>query len=53
MKFTITFKDPDAPLDCIQEAAEEWAKQAEGLDDDERAALVEQCREKLRDFTGK
>jgi len=47
MKFKITMKDPDGFYDSVQDAAEEWANQVTGVDDDERENLVESKREKL------
>ncbi len=41
MKIRITFKDPDAPYDAIQEAAKEQVEAIEGLDADEKESLVE------------
>lgn len=52
MKFKITMKDPDGFYDSVQDAAQEWANQASGIDDDEREYLVKSKREKLREILG-
>jgi len=55
MKFRITMKDPDGPCDCLQDEAKRLVNAIpgvkDGLDDDEREALIESKREKLKDFT--
>lgn len=53
MKFSVTFKDPDGPFECIQDAAKEWAATLEGLDDDEREQMSEARQRKLSEFAGK
>ena len=52
MKFSVTFKDPDGPHECFQEAAEA-AIDATNLDEDEHEAAVEIRLEKLKEFAGK
>jgi hypothetical protein len=52
MKFRVTFKDPDGPLDCLADEAKRLAAAVEGIDDDEREALAESRRENLREFVG-
>ncbi len=41
MKFRVTMKDPDTFDDAVKEAAEESLAQIEGLDEDEREALLD------------
>lgn len=53
MKFLVTFKDPDGPSDCINEAAVEEAKSVakfDDLDEDEQDSLVESRKEKLNEL---
>ena len=52
-KITITMKDPDTLYDAIMEAAEEDARKIEGIDDDERQAIVEQRKEKFAEVAKK
>jgi len=40
MKFQVTLKDPDTFDDAVREAAQTSLAQIEGLDDDEREALM-------------
>jgi len=53
MKFRVTMKDPDGVYDSLDEAAEQAAQSVEGIDDDEREAIGQLKREKLKEFTGK
>lgn len=53
MKFTITMKDPDGFHNCLDEAVDEAVGKIEGIDDDEREALKETKREKLKELLGK
>lgn len=53
MKFRVTFKDPDGPLDCIEDAAKGWAATIEGLSDKERKSIAESRQDYLNDFAGK
>ncbi len=47
MKLRVTFKDPDGPADCIDEAIREEVGKLK-LDGDEEEAVFEVRREKLK-----
>ena len=49
MKFKITMKDPDGVYDCIEDAAKDAVSGIEGIDEDERADLVDSRRDKIID----
>lgn len=51
MKIKITFKDPDALLDCIDDAIEDL--EIKGLDEDELAAVKEEKKDKAMELCGK
>ena len=48
MKFRIMFKDPDGVSECLDDAAKDALP--EGLDADEREAVIETRCEKLKKF---
>jgi hypothetical protein len=49
MTFTVTFKDPDGPTECIYEIAKRQVESISGLDEDEKEDLVQSKFEKLND----
>lgn len=49
MKFTVLFKDPDTVADAANDAAKDALAEIEGIDDDEREALIEKRADKLRE----
>ncbi len=49
MKFTVTFKDPDGPADCIADAVKESLADI-GLTGDEMEAIIEKRQEKLTEW---
>jgi hypothetical protein len=51
MKFTVTFKDPDGPYESIQEAAKREVESIQGIDADEKDALIDGRVDKLRAIT--
>lgn len=53
MKIRVTFKDPDGPADCINEAVMDSVKEQGITDDDEFEAIVEARLEKVKKVTGK
>lgn len=53
MKFTVTFKDPDGPHECIEDAAKQ-SVESDGIKyEDEREAIAELRRDKLQKLCGK
>lgn len=52
MKFRVTMKDPDTFDDAVKDAAKESLEQIEGLDDDERAALLDARIESIKNKVG-
>jgi hypothetical protein len=53
MRFTVTFKDPDGPYECIQDAAKESLAAIEGLSVDEREELLDKRVESIKATTSK
>ena len=51
MKFKITMKDPDGVYECIEQAAKDWAKEANALPD-EMEAIIQSRHMKLREICG-
>jgi hypothetical protein len=49
MKIKVTLKDPDGFSESVQEAVEESLEQLEGIDEDEKKALLETRLEKTWD----
>lgn len=52
MRFKVTFKDPDALCECINDEAKRLAEMIEGIDDDERESIAEVKAEKMRFVAG-
>lgn len=50
MQFAVTLKDPDGFSESVRIAAEVQIDMIQGLEPDERKALVEIREDKLRDF---
>ena len=50
MKFVVTMKDPDTLHDAIDEAVTEDVGKMEGLDEDERQAVIEARKEKVQEL---
>jgi uncharacterized protein YggE len=53
MKFTVTMKDPDTLHDAIDEAVTEDVAKMEGLDEDERQAVIDARKEKVQELCNK
>ncbi len=53
MKFRVMFKDPDGPMDSIQEAATEYVNSLTGIDEDDKESLIESRVEKIKKVTDK
>ena len=51
MKFKVTFKDPDALIDCIAQAVDEQPR--EEISDSEMAEGNDARKERIRDLCGK
>ncbi len=48
----VTMKDPDTLCDAIDRAVGEWVKGIEGIDNEEREAVAEARKEKVREVCG-
>lgn len=53
MKLKVTFKDPDGPYECIQDAAKAEVNAIVGVHEDEKEALIESRAKHIRKVTGK
>ena len=50
MKFIVQMKDPDVLHDAIDEAVTEEVEKMEGLDPDERQAVIDTRKEKINEL---